>query len=114
MLHVSGWLMQARETSPPPPAALAMGRPDREAFRKIGRTYCKCCGTATKKSTLRQIKNETRFPDTSSKADQAPAVALFGKLDEAAAIAAAADPKAIGRLADEPRPRAIVRRVPPI
>ena len=48
------------------------------------------------------------------KADQALAEALLGKLDEAAAIAAAADPKAIGRLADEPRPRAVVRRVPPI
>jgi hypothetical protein len=46
--------------------------------------------------------------------DQALAEALVSNFDEAAAIAATADPKAIGRLADEPRPPTIVRRVSPI
>jgi hypothetical protein len=46
--------------------------------------------------------------------DVALAEALLGKLDEAPAIAAAADAKAIARLVEEPRPRAVVRRVPPI
>ena len=46
--------------------------------------------------------------------DQNLAEAILGKFDEAATIAASADPKAIVRLADEPRPRAVVRRIPQI
>jgi hypothetical protein len=39
---------------------------------------------------------------------------VFGKLDEAAAIAAAADPDSIENLESTPRPRAVIRRVPQI
>jgi hypothetical protein len=49
-----------------------------------------------------------------TKAERELAEKLFGKLDEAATIAAAADPDAIENLETTPRPRAVVRRVPQI
>lgn len=48
-----------------------------------------------------------------SQAEQRFAAELFCKLDEAAAISET-NPAAVNRLADDPRPHAILRRVPPI
>jgi hypothetical protein len=49
-----------------------------------------------------------------TKADRELAEKVFGKLDEAAAITAAADTDSIKNLETAPRPRALVRRVPQI